>query len=231
MNYCACRVVCWFSFLGLYMDKWHDLSNIFFRLSCAFAVRKLCATHTAFSLILILILRILKFEVLRLHSNFFHPKFREFLRFPLNRNFRRDFVCFFLQNPKFRSLKITHKIQARSFGCWFRIQSVKNLTLISDSLVEFESFVLHWKNETVESTHWRRKIDGFWQARSFYAKHCRFYSFCHRFYAFLLFCPKKSQMVRLEFEPTTLGSDFSINIASVLAFSATRLHIFVEVKY
>jgi hypothetical protein len=39
-----------------------------------------------------------------------------------------DFVCF-LQNPKFRSLKITRKIQARS------------LILISDRLVEFRFFV------------------------------------------------------------------------------------------
>jgi hypothetical protein len=38
-------------------------------------------------------------------------------------------------------------------------------------------------------------------------------------------------MVRLGFEPTTLGSDFSINIVSVLAISATRRHIYVEVKY
>jgi hypothetical protein len=89
----------------------------------------------------------------------------------------------------------------------------------------------HWKNETVESTHWRRKIDDFWQARSFDAKHCRFYRLQHGFYAFVLFCPKKSQMVRLGFEPKTLGSDFSINMVSVLAISATRLHIYVEVKY
>jgi hypothetical protein len=87
---------------------------------------------------------------------------------------------------------------------------------------------MHWKNESVESTHWRRKIDDFWQSRSFDAKHCRFYRFRHRFYAFTLFCPKKSQMVRLGFEPTTLGSDFSINIVSVLAISATRLHIYVN---
>jgi hypothetical protein len=49
--------------------------------------------------------------------------------------------------------------------------------------------------------------------------------------AFVLFCPKKRQMVRMGFEPTTLGSDFSINIASVLAISATWLHVYVEVKY
>jgi hypothetical protein len=50
-------------------------------------------------------------------------------------------------------------------------------------------YIPHWKNETVESTHWRRKIDVFWQALSFDAKHCRFYRFRHRFYAFVLFCP------------------------------------------
>jgi hypothetical protein len=38
-------------------------------------------------------------------------------------------------------------------------------------------------------------------------------------------------MVRLGFEPTTLGSDFSINILSVLAISATRLHVYGGVKY
>jgi hypothetical protein len=38
-----------------------------------------------------------------------------------------------------------------------------------------------------------------------------------------LFLPKKSQMPRLRFEPTTLGSDFSIIIFSVLAVTATRL--------
>jgi hypothetical protein len=72
---------------------------------------------------------------------YFRPKLREFLRFPPNRNFGRDFVCF-LKNPKFRSLKITRKIQSRSFGCWFRIESVKNLILINDRLVELWFFVL-----------------------------------------------------------------------------------------
>jgi hypothetical protein len=96
----------------------------------------------------------------------------------------------------------------------FRISTIINGSVVSN----------HWKNETVESTHWRRKIDDFWQARSFDAKHCRFYRFRHRFYAF---GPNLVQMVRLGFEPTTLGSDFSINIVSVLAISATRLHIYV----
>jgi hypothetical protein len=41
---------------------------------------------------------------------------------------------------------------------------------------------------------------------------------------------RKSQLDRLRFEPTTLGSDFSIIIFSVLAITATRLLEYVVVK-
>jgi hypothetical protein len=67
---------------------------------------------------------------------YFCPKLQEFLRCLLNRNFGRDFVSF-LWNPKFRSIKITREIPARSFGCWFQIESLKNLILIYDRLVDF----------------------------------------------------------------------------------------------
>jgi hypothetical protein len=45
----------------------------------------------------------------------------------------------------------------------------------------------------------------------------------HRFYGFVLIFAEKSQMPRLRFEHTTLGSDFSIIIFSVLAVTATWL--------
>jgi hypothetical protein len=126
---------------------------------------------------------------------------------------------------------------------WFGWTSTKSIPFGVYSIVQFSNkqnssnFELpqnrfqHWKNKSVESTHWRHKIDDFWQALSFDAKDSRFYRSRHRFYAFVLFCPEKSQMVRLEFKPTTIGSDFSINIVNVLAISAPRLPIYVEVKY
>jgi hypothetical protein len=46
-----------------------------------------------------------------------------------------------------------------------------------------------------------------------------------------LFLPKKSQVSRLRFEFTTLGSDSSIIIFSVLAVTATRLLVYAIVKY
>jgi hypothetical protein len=45
----------------------------------------------------------------------------------------------------------------------------------------------------------------------------------------LYFFSKKSQLYRLRFEPTTLGSDFSIIIFSVLAVTATQLLEYDEV--
>jgi hypothetical protein len=42
---------------------------------------------------------------------------------------------------------------------------------------------------------------------------------------------EKSQMPRLRFEPTTLGSDYSIKIFIVLAVTAPLLIIYVIVKY
>jgi hypothetical protein len=74
----------------------------------------------------------------------FRPKLRKILRFPLNRNFGLSFGSF-CQTRSFGPWKSRAKFMTRSFGCWFRIESVKKLILFSARLVELWIFFrLFW---------------------------------------------------------------------------------------
>jgi hypothetical protein len=72
---------------------------------------------------------------------YFRPELKEFLRFPLNRNFRWNFVCFFVK-PE---VLVTQN-HAQNFDPKFRLLFPdlirEKLILISDRLVELLFFVL-----------------------------------------------------------------------------------------
>jgi hypothetical protein len=117
---------------------------------------------------------------------------------------------------------------SKKFGAVVTLQSritllkIPILVLTSRSIAIILMRCTHWKNESVDFTLWRRNDDVFRQARSFDVRNRRFRRFHHLFYGFVFIFAEKRQMPRLRFELTTLGSDFSIIIFSVLAVTATR---------
>jgi hypothetical protein len=76
-----------------------------------------------------------------LHSNSFSPETSRISPVSAKPKHREGFRIFFVKHEVSVSQNYV-KILARSFGCWFRIKSVKKLILISDHLIETWYFVL-----------------------------------------------------------------------------------------
>jgi hypothetical protein len=77
---------------------------------------------------------------------------------PAQPKLRYEFLKF-LSTPKLGTWKLRSKFMTRSFGCWFRIESMKKLILVSARLVELWNFVLLFWAVGLEPRIFGLKVD------------------------------------------------------------------------
>jgi hypothetical protein len=85
------------------------------------------------------------------------------------------------------------------------------------------TYPLHSKNDSVESTFLRRRINVNSHTLSVYGNYNWFYCILHRFYVSGVFYGKNNYMSRRRFEPTTVRTLFGIKTLNwILAFTVIR---------